>query len=100
MSAAKRRKNEAHGASRGGPSRFYQAPKERKQRLIIAAVIPQTGRSFAPLGVPGRNPQPDVIPVTALEAKRADYCQGESGTSKTRPSGPKSLRLKILPLSY
>jgi hypothetical protein len=30
--AAKRRKNSAHGASRGRPVRIEQAPKERKKR--------------------------------------------------------------------
>jgi hypothetical protein len=30
---------------------------------------------------------------------RADHSQGESGVSANQPTGPKSLRLKILPLS-
>jgi hypothetical protein len=46
---------------------------------------------------PLKNPEPGVTAVTALEAKRADHTQSERGISWNRPTGPKSLWLKILP---
>ena len=44
--------------------------------------------------------QLNVTTITVLETERADYSQGESGMSSNRRIGAKSLRLKILPLSY
>ena len=41
----------------------------------------------------------DVTPVLAHNVNCADHSQSESGVSNNQPTRPKSLRLKILPLS-
>jgi hypothetical protein len=43
--------------------------------------------------------QSNVTAITASTTKKADHSQGESGAIRNQPAGPKSLRLKILPLS-
>jgi hypothetical protein len=44
-----------------------------------------------------RNPQSDVIAITALEVKMADHIQGESSRGSNQAAGANSLWLKILP---